>query len=97
LSGRIDCAINLQNVGFAGGELVVNSVLYVNNIETSVVALTVSDDTYTTHVATTSDHGNNTRVEVDELGDLASGKVDLDRVVDLDSGVGVSDTVIPLV
>jgi len=64
----------------------------VNNVETSVVALTVSDDTNTTHVATTSDHGNDTRVKVDELGDLASSKVDLDRVIDLDSGVGVSDS-----
>ena len=63
-----------------------------NNVETSVVALTVSDDTNTTHVATTSDHGNDTRVKVDELGDLASSKVDLDRVIDLDSGVGVSDS-----
>ena len=64
-----------------------------DNVEASVVSLTVSDDTNTTHVATTSDHSNDTRVEADELGDLASGKVDLDSVIDLDGGVGVSDTV----
>jgi hypothetical protein len=29
---------------------------------------------------------------VNELGDLASSKVDLDGVIDLDSGVGVSDS-----
>jgi hypothetical protein len=87
------CSPNLQDVSLTGGELVVNSILDVHNVETSVVALTVSDDTNTTHVATTSDHGNDTSVEVDELGDLAGSKVNLDGVVDLDGGVRVTDSV----
>jgi hypothetical protein len=43
------------------------------------------------HVATTSDHGDNTSVELDEVLDLASCEVDLDSVVDLDRRVGVAD------
>jgi hypothetical protein len=63
----------------------------VDNVEASVVALTVSDDTNTTHVTTTSDHDDHTSVELDEVGDLAGGEVDLDGVVDLDGWVRVTD------
>lgn len=64
-----------------------------DNVEASIVTLTVGDDTNTTHVTSASDHGDDTSVEVDEVGDLAGGKVNLDGVVDLDSGVGVADAV----
>lgn len=64
-----------------------------DNVETTIVALTVGDDTNTTHVTTTSDHGDNTSVELDEVGDLAGSKVNLDSVVDLDQGVGVTDAI----
>jgi hypothetical protein len=83
---------DLHNVGLTSGELVVNSVLQVDNVEASVVALTVSDDTNTTHVTTTSDHDDHTSVELDEVGDLAGGQVNLDGVVDLDGRVGVADS-----
>jgi len=85
-------AANDEDVALTGSELVVNGILDVDDVETTVVALTVSDDTNTTHVTTTGGHGNNASVEADEVGDLASGKVDLDGVVDLDGGVGVADT-----
>lgn len=81
-----------DNVGLTSGELVVNGILQVDNVEASVVALTVSDDTDTTHVTTAGNHDNDTSVELDEVGDLASGEVDLDGVVDLDGGVGVADS-----
>ena len=83
---------NLHDVGLTSGELVVNSVLQVDNVEASVVALTVSDDTDTTHVTTTGNHDDDTSVELDEVGDLASGEVDLDGVVDFDGWVGVTDS-----
>lgn len=86
---------NDEDVGLTGGEGVVNGVLDVDDVETSVVALTVGDDTDTTHVTTTSDHGDNTSVEADEVNDLAGGNVDLDSVVDLDGGVGVADAARP--
>jgi len=60
-----------EDVALTGGELVVDGVLDVDNVEASVVALTVGDDTDTTHVATTSSHGDHTSIEADEVGDLA--------------------------
>lgn len=102
-----------ENVALTGGELVVNGVLDVDDVEATIVTLTVGDDTNTTHVTTTSGHGDDTSVETDEVGDLAcwnvsascsvvssaaslliltGGQVDLDGVVDLDSGVGETDT-----
>jgi len=80
-----------ENVALTGSELVVKRVLDVDNVETSVVTLTVSDDTNTTHVTTTSSHGKDTGVESDEVRDLASGKVDLDGIVDTDGRIGVAD------
>ena len=62
-----------------------------DNVEATVVTLTVGDDTNTAHVTTTSDHGNSASVELDEVGDLAGGKVDLDGVVNLDQRVRVTD------
>lgn len=62
-----------------------------DDIETTIVALTVGDDTNTTHVATTGDHGDSSSVEADEVGDLSGLDVNLDGVVDLDGGVGVTD------
>ena len=67
-----------------------------DDVETSVVALTVSDDTNTTHVTTTSNHGDDTSVELDEVGDLAGSEINLHGVVDLDGGVGVADAIFAL-
>ena len=64
-----------------------------DDVETTIVSLTVSDDTDTTHVTATGDHGDGAGVELDEVVDLASGEVDLDGVVDLDGGVGVANPV----
>lgn len=81
-----------EDVALTGSEGVVNSILQVDNGETTIVLLTVSDNTNTTHVTTTNDHGKVASVELDVVGDLASGKVDLDSVVDLDQGIRVADT-----
>lgn len=62
-----------------------------NNVETSVVAFTVSNHTDTTHVVTSGNHGDDTSVELDEVDNLAGGKVNLDGVVDLDIRVWVAD------
>lgn len=65
---------NDEDVGLPGGEGVVNGILNVDNVETTIVTLTVGDDTNTTHVTTTSDHGQVTNLELDEVVDLTSGK-----------------------
>jgi hypothetical protein len=81
-----------EDVALTGSERVVYGILDVDNVETTIVTLSVSDDTNTTHVTTTSDHGDNSSVELDEVGDLASSKLNLHGVVDLDGWVGVTDT-----
>lgn len=82
-----------EDVGLTGGEGVLDGVLEVDDVETSVMALTVGDDADTAHVTTTSHHGDGAGVELDVVLDLASLKVDLDGVVDTDGGVRVADTV----
>ena len=62
-----------------------------NHINTSIVSLTVSDDTSTTHVTTTSDHDHVSSVELDEISNFTSLKVKLDSIVDLDGWVWVTD------
>jgi len=80
-----------KNVTETGSEGVVNSILDVNDIKTSIVSLTVSDNTNTAHVATTSNHGNSTSVEADEFSYLSGLNIDFDSVVDTDGGVRVAD------
>lgn len=80
-----------EDVALTGGKGVVDGVLDVDNVEATVVALTVGDDADTAHVTTTGDHGDGAGVELDEVGDLASGNVNLDSVVNLDQRVGVAD------
>ena len=89
---RITAISRLRN-DLPGGEGTFKGVLDVDDIETTNVLLTVHNNTSTTHVTTTSDHDDNTSVEADEVGDLASGEVNLDGVVDLDGGVGVADEI----
>ena len=81
-----------EDVVLTGSERVVYGILDVDNVETSVVTLTVSDDTDTTHVTTTSDHGDDTSVELDVVLDLARSELDLNGVVDLDGWVWVTNT-----
>ncbi len=81
-----------EDVVLARSERVVYGILDVHNVEASVVTLSVGNDTNTTHVTTTSNHGNDTSVELDEVGDLASREVNLDCVVDLDGWIRVTDT-----
>ena len=69
----------------------VERVLDMDDVVATNVLLTVDNDTNTTHVTTTSGHSDGTSVELDEVGDLASGEINLDGVVDLDGGVGVTN------
>lgn len=80
-----------KNVAETGGEGLVDSILDMNDIKTTIVSLTVSDNTNTAHVATTSDHGNGTGIEADEFSNLSSLDIDLDSVVDTDGRVRIAD------
>ena len=83
---------NNEDIVLTGSERVVNGILDVNDVKASVVTLTVSNDTNATHVATTSDHSNDTTIKFDVARDLASSELDLDSVVDFNGWVRVSDT-----
>lgn len=63
-----------------------------DDVEASVVALAAGDDTHTAHIATARGHGDDAGVKLDEVGNLASGEINLDGIVDLDRWVWVADT-----
>lgn len=80
-----------EDVALTSSEGVVDGILDVDDVEASIVTLAVSDDANTTHVTTTSDHSNDTSVELDVVLDLACSELNLDGVVDLDGWVRVTD------
>ncbi len=80
-----------ENVGKTGSELPLQDILDVNDIETTVMPLSVSDDTGPSHVTTTSDHDDVSNLELDVVNDLVVDEIELDGVVDLDVWIGVSD------
>ena len=82
---------NDENVTFTSSEFIVDRILDMDNVEATVMTFTMGDDTYTTHVATTSNHCNSTSIELDEVGDFASVQVNFDSVIDLESWIGIAD------
>ena len=82
---------NNEDVALTGGKRIIDGIFDVDDCETSIVALTMSDDTNTAHIAATSHHCNDTGVKANGVGNLAGGEIDLDCVVDLDSGIWVAD------
>lgn len=64
-----------------------------DNIKTTIMTFPVSNDTNTSHVTTTSNHSNAASVESNEICNLASLKINLDSIVDLDERVWVTDSV----
>jgi hypothetical protein len=80
-----------EDVAGAGSEGAVKDVTDVDNVEATKVTLGVDNDTDAAHVTATSDHGNVSGLELDVFDDLVLDKVELDGVVDLDGGVGVTD------
>lgn len=80
-----------ENVGKTSGKSSVQDVSDVNNVETTVVPLPRDDHTGSTHVSTTGDHDDVSRLELDVVDNLVVNQVKLDGVVGLDNGVRVSD------
>ena len=80
-----------ENVAGTGAKVVAERVTHVDNVESSRVALTASDDTCTTHVASTSDHDLRTSVELDVLEELVLLNAVLDSVTGTDERVRVAD------
>jgi len=80
-----------EHVGKTSAEGVTHRVLDVNDLEGTGVLLTTLDNTDTTSVTTASGHAEVANVETDKLLDLASGKVDLDGIVNVDLRIRVTD------
>lgn len=62
-----------------------------DHVKTTVMSFTMRDNTRTTHVATSGNEDDVTRVELDEVRDFVLLQVELDRVVCLDERVRVPD------
>jgi len=81
-----------KDVGNTRGEFISPLVTQVDNIERTRVPFFVDHDGNPTTVGSLSDHAKIADIELNELGDTAGGKVELDGVVDLDLGVRVADS-----
>lgn len=64
-------APNDKNVGQSRGKGIANSIFDVDNIEGTMVTLTVGDVTNTTQVTSTNNHDQMSIVELDGILDLA--------------------------
>jgi len=80
-----------EHVTLTSGKGIVNGILDVDDVETTIVAFSVCDHTNSAHVTTTSDHGNHSGIKLDKVCNLSGGQVDLDGIIDLDQRVGVSN------
>jgi len=67
------------------------SILEMDDIKTTIVPLTVFDDTYTTQIATAGDDGDVAYFELDGVDDLPGFERQLHCVVLLQGGVWVPD------
>ena len=86
---------NDENVALSRRERVVDGVFDVHDVEAPIMTFPMRDDTHTTHVASTSRHGNDAGIEPDELGNLPRGEIDLDGIVDRDRRVRIADPTTP--
>jgi len=80
-----------EDVGDTGGEGPLQSVLDMDDIETTGVSLPVSNDTSTTHVTSTRDHDDVTSVKLHEVDDFVLFQIEFDGIVHPDDGIGVAD------
>jgi hypothetical protein len=89
---RLAALTNNKNVAETSDKGVVKRILDVNNIETTLVTLTVGDNTHTTQVSTTSHHNHVASVELHKRGNLSGSKIDLNRVIHLDLRIRVANS-----
>lgn len=88
--GRGLAITNNEDVGKSSGELVVVGIDNVGSVEGTRMLLDRLEDTNSTNIVTTNEHDSGTVGELDDGGDLTSGKVELDGVVQGDVGVRIS-------
>jgi hypothetical protein len=87
---RVKCRTELR-FSLPSSECPVKRILDVNDIKTTNVLLSMHNDTSSAHVTSTSDHDNVAGVELNKVGDFCLFNVILDGVVNMDTGVGITD------
>ena len=80
-----------DTVVHSSAEGVVVSILNVSNVVRSLVDFNVLENSNTTNIVSTSDENGGTVLELEASIDITGLEVELDRVVDVDLGVGVTD------
>jgi len=80
-----------DTVLLSGGKRVVVGILNVGNVVRTVVDLDVLEDTDATNIVSSSNEDLSSVLELEASIDITGGEVELDGVVDVDLGVGVSD------
>jgi hypothetical protein len=81
---------NDENVGDTGGELVAYSILDMDNVEAAKMTLSDFQHSDTSQIVTSGNHDGGSNIELVHLLNLSSSEVELDGIVDLDNGVGVT-------
>ena len=61
-----------------------------DDVKATYMALTVRNNAYTAHAASTSDHDGIAGIKLCKTGDLALFEIELDCVIDLDRWVGIA-------
>ena len=84
---------NDKYICFSSGKRVVNSILDMNDVEASIMTLTMRDHTDTAHITTACCHCNNASVKSDKFRDLPSRQINLDSIIDLNGRIGVANSV----
>ena len=89
---RISIQPNRKDIkNIPGSESTVQRILDMHNVKASSVLLPMHNNTRAPHVTSTGDHDEVSSIKLDEIRDFVLFNVELDRVVDLDEGVGVAD------
>lgn len=82
---------NDENISHSSSKGSVQCILDVNNIERSLVSLSVRNDTDSALVTTSGDGTHLTDLESEGICDLSRGDIEFNRVIDLDFRVWVTD------
>jgi len=85
------CLADDEDVSEAGGEGVTQSILDVDNVEASLMTLTVDNGADTSHVVSAGHEAEVAGVELNVVSDLSGLDLEEHDIVGLDGGVGVAD------
>jgi len=80
-----------EDVVKSGGELVTSGILQVNDVVRTRVLLASLNDTNSTKIVTTNDHGKVSNIEGNMSNDAVALQGELDGILNLDHGIGITD------